>query len=203
MTETESSVLHVLPHPGGGGERYVDSLSEMAGYRFKRVYLARSREPLPAVPRLAASVPRVNLDSRRFDLLHVHGEIPSLLCLPALSRRPSVVTLHGLNFVRRSAGARARIAAINLRLLVAAANTTICVTEAERKKVVDTLGEAGGTSLEVVPLGVEPQSSVAAQARSAARAALDVDSQLVFAIVGALEYPKDPVTAARAAVEAA
>src|SRR5439155_20117442 len=98
---------------------------------------------------------------------------------------------------------RGQIAALNLRLLVAAASRTICVTDAERSTVVDIVGEAGGESLEVVPLGVEPQGTGAAEERSAARSALDVHAQLVVAMVGALEYPKDPVTAARAAVEVA
>lgn len=203
MTETEPSVLHVLPHRGGGGERYVDALYRMRGYRFERVYLAQGREPVRALPRLALSVPRANLRARRFDIVHVHGEIPSLLSWPALARRPSVVTLHGLNFVRRSTGIAAKIAAANLRLLVAAASTTICVTEAERAEVVDVVGQSAAGRLDVVPLGIERQSVPTQEERSAARAALDVDAQMVIVSVGVLEHPKDPVTAARATLEAA
>jgi glycosyltransferase involved in cell wall biosynthesis len=197
------SVLHVLPHPGGGGERYVDSLLEMPGYRFERVYLAHSREPLPALPKLATSVPHVNLSAARFEIIHVHGEIPSLLCLPALARRPSVVTLHGLSFVRRSSGVRAKIAAASLRLVVGAATKTICVSQAERTEILEVVGESSSGRLELAPLGVESPNRIRQDERSAARSALGIRDQLVVAMVGVLEYPKDPVTAARAVVEVA
>ena len=42
------TVLHVLPHPGGGGETYVDALEEMEGYRFERAYLVAPAEPEPS-----------------------------------------------------------------------------------------------------------------------------------------------------------
>ncbi len=32
-------VLHVLPHPRGGGETYVDLLSEMDGFQSEKVFL--------------------------------------------------------------------------------------------------------------------------------------------------------------------
>ena len=51
MQAPERSVLHVLPHPGGGGETYVDLLDEMPGYRFSRVYLAPSPRPTLALAR--------------------------------------------------------------------------------------------------------------------------------------------------------
>ena len=196
------SILHVLPHPGGGGERYVDSLSEMDGYRVERTYLAGHREPLAAIPQLVSSVPRVNFRAQRFDIVHVHGEVPSLLCLPSLARRPSVVTLHGLNFVRRSTGVRAKIAATNLRLLVRSATRTICVSEAERSEILHIVGQSAAARLDLVPLGVKPRGSVTPEERSQARAGLGVRAETVVATVGVLEYPKDPVTAARAAVEA-
>jgi glycosyltransferase involved in cell wall biosynthesis len=191
----------VLPHPGGGGEKYVDSLSTIRGYRFERVYLARGREALPAIPRLVTSVPSVNLAAGRFDIVHVHGEIPGFLCLPALRRRPSLVTLHGLNFVRRSAGLAAKAAAVNLRLLVAAATKVICVSEAERNEIVQIVGEARANKLEHVPLGVEAPPTLSQEERVVARSALGVADELAVAMVGVLEYPKDPVAAARAAVE--
>jgi glycosyltransferase involved in cell wall biosynthesis len=203
VSERIRSVLHVLPHPGGGGEKYVDSLSTMRSYRFERVYLARSREALPAIPQLALSVPSVNLAAGRFDIVHVHGEIPGLLCLPALARRPSLVTLHGLNFVRRSAGLAAKAAAANLRLLVAAATKVICVSEAERNEIVHIVGEARAGKLEHVPLGVDVPPTPSQEERVVARSALGISDELAVAMVGVLEYPKDPVTAARAAVEVA
>jgi glycosyltransferase involved in cell wall biosynthesis len=200
---TDLGVLHVLPHPGGGGERYVDALCQMSGFRFDRLYLAASREPLPALPRLASTVPRVNLHAERYDLVHVHGEIAGFLCLPALARRPSVVTLHGLSFVRRSTMAASKVAAINLRLLVSAATKTISVSPAEESEIIEIVGESAAAKLDLVPLGVEARSGVTADERSAARAALETDAGMVVVMVGALDYPKDPLTAARAALAAA
>ena len=104
MPGSERSVLHVLPHPGGGGETYVNVLSAMAGYRFTRVYMAPSPRLRKALPALVGTVPRTNLAARRYHLVHVHGEAASALCLPSLATRPSVVTLHGSNLIRRMAG---------------------------------------------------------------------------------------------------
>src|SRR5581483_9092975 len=93
------TVIHVLPHPGGGGERYVDSLDGMGGYRFERVFLG-DRPAAAAVARgLPASIRSL---VRAVDLVHVHGEVAAGLCLPLAALRPSVATLHGLNLLRRS-----------------------------------------------------------------------------------------------------
>ena len=39
------TILHVLPHPGGGGATYVEALSRMDGYRFEQVFLRPGQEP--------------------------------------------------------------------------------------------------------------------------------------------------------------
>ena len=44
MPTPERSVLHVLPHPGGGGETYVDLLGAMPGYRFDRISPGAERD---------------------------------------------------------------------------------------------------------------------------------------------------------------
>ena len=38
-------ILHVLPHPGGGGEVYMDALAGIEGHTFERVYLADNPDP--------------------------------------------------------------------------------------------------------------------------------------------------------------
>jgi glycosyltransferase involved in cell wall biosynthesis len=198
------SVLHVLPHPGGGGETYVNLLTGMDEYRFERIYLAPSRERLTAVPALATAVPRANLRSRRFDLMHVHGETASLLCLPGLASRSSIVSLHGLSFVRRSNGLAHRIAIANLRLLVRAANTTICVSHEERNEVLGVVSPSVAHKLALLPYGVPLSEPATEEERREVRRDLGVTDDAVVAItVGVLEYPKDPISAARAAVEAA
>src|SRR5260221_5022224 len=90
--EKERSVLHVLPHPGGGGETYVDALSAIEGYHVERVYLARDARPGRAVPSVVRKAFMVQRDARAHAVLHVHGEVAGAICLPALAARPSVVT---------------------------------------------------------------------------------------------------------------
>ncbi len=198
------SVLHVLPHPGGGGETYVDSLAGMDQYRSERVFLARTREVAQALPSIAVNAPRVNLAAGRHDIVHTHGEVASSFCLPALARRPSVITLHGLNLVRRLSGPRGRVAAFNLRLLVRAAARTICVSPVERDEVLEVVGSAGSGRIVVVPNGVEVAALPTPEARAAARADLGIrNGEVVVVAVGALDTPKDPLTPARAAIAAA
>jgi glycosyltransferase involved in cell wall biosynthesis len=197
------TVLHVLPHPGGGGETYVDSLSGMPNYDHERVYLGPERDPLRAAPSLATSVPRVNLLARHFDIVHVHGEVASCFCLPALASRTSVVTLHGLNLVKRSSRLVGPIAALNLRLIVRAATRTICVSEAEREEVGQVVGEEPAGRILVVPNGVARPGKMVAGERESVRAQLGVEGRIAAVAVGALDTPKDPLTLARAAIAAA
>jgi glycosyltransferase involved in cell wall biosynthesis len=203
VPEQIPSVLHILPHPGGGGEKYVDSLNQIQGYRFERVYLAKKRAAPAAIPGLVSSVPSVTAMARRFDIVHMHGEIPSFLSLPALARKPSVVTLHGLSFVRRSTGIAAKVATANLRMIVGAATRLICVSEAEFDEVTHIVGAASAHKLVHVPLGVEVRPLLRPDERAESRSALGLSGEMAVALVGVLEYPKDPVTAARAVVEVA
>src|SRR4051812_6248701 len=87
-----SRILHVLPHPGGGGETYVDHLARLSGYHFERRFVASG--PKPSAAALAGAL-SAQLAGSRFDLLHVHGEVVGGLCLPSLALRPSVVTING------------------------------------------------------------------------------------------------------------
>jgi glycosyltransferase involved in cell wall biosynthesis len=197
------TVLHVLPHPGGGGETYVDSLAHMHDYQHERIFLAAGRAPLRAAPSLLSSVPRVNLAARRFDIVHVHGEVASCLCLPALASRPSVLTLHGLNLVKRSSRLVRPVAALNLRIIVGAATRTICVSAAERDEVLQVVGKASAVKLAVVLNGVEPPTTTHADERASIRAELGVEDRVVALAVGALDTPKDPLTLVYAAIASA
>jgi glycosyltransferase involved in cell wall biosynthesis len=179
-------VLHVLPHPGGGGETYVSALAGMEGYRAERIYLAE-----------------VPWRLRAHDLLHVHGEVAAGCCLPGLLLRPSVVTLHGLHLLRRLEGARRRLAAANLRLIVRAATRTICVSQAEHSDLVETVGAHAARRSVVILNGVEPAAAPGAEERAARRTELAIPAgATVAAFVGALDGVKDPLTAVRAAAKA-
>jgi glycosyltransferase involved in cell wall biosynthesis len=194
------TVLHVLPHPGGGGERYVDLLARMEGYRFERVYLS----PSPAKAHALRLVPRALVKLfRSADLVHAHGEAAAGISLLALATRRSVVTVHGLNILRRTTGASNRIAATNLRLVVRAAGRTICVGEAELAEASAAVGEALGARLTMIHNGIDLPLVPPAPERAAARARLGIDSsRLVGLVVGELSPVKDPLTAVKAAVQA-
>jgi len=200
----ERSVLHVLPHQGGGGETYVDALSRMPGHRFTRVYLAPGPRPGEAAPALLGTVPRTNLTARRHDIVHVHGEVASLLCLPALAMKPSVVTLHGTNLVRRTSGLRHRAAVANLRLVLRTAGTTICIANTEYDGVIQAAGRAAARRTVVIRNGLELPVVPTKKDRELLRRKLGLPSDRVLGIwVGSLEQHKDPLTPVLAAGESA
>ena len=198
MEPAERTVLHVLPHPGGGGERYVDLLEPMEGYRFSRLYLASSPEPSPV--RLARSVFSAVRAARGYDLLHVHGEVAAGLCLPALATRRSIVTLHGLHLVRRLSGASRQAAVLNLRAVLRAASRTICVSVTELDELVRIVGRKAARPAVVVRNGVPIPPPRNEAERLAVREELGIAQDDVVGIwVGSLDERKDPLTAVRTA----
>jgi glycosyltransferase involved in cell wall biosynthesis len=202
MRQPERSVLHVLPHPGGGGETYVELLGAMRGYRFDRVCLARSATPAPS--ELGRGLVEAARRARRHDLLHVHGEVASGLCLALLSTRPSVVTLHGLHLVRRVTGARRLAVALNLRAVLRAADRTICVSESEHDQLVRAVGSRAARRAVVIRNGVRLPAHAGENERAGAREKLGIgESEVVGIWVGSLEAHKDPLTAVHAAQRAA
>jgi glycosyltransferase involved in cell wall biosynthesis len=191
-------VVHVLPHPGGGGETYVDAIGEMPGYRSERIFLGQSSTSRLTAVRSSLTVSRA---VGRPDLIHVHGEVAAGLCLPLLARRPSVVTLHGLHLIRRLSGLAASGAALNLRLIVRAAGRTICVSEAERFDLRAAVGQVADERSVVIYNGVNPIAPPSSSDREAARARFDLPRDaIVAAFVGSLDERKDPTVAARAAL---
>ena len=198
MRAPERSVLHVLPHPGGGGETYVDVLSAVPGYRFSRIYLAPS--PTPAPLQLARGVVDAIRRARRHDLLHVHGEIASGLCLPLLATRPSVVTLHGLHLLRRLSGLRQKAAAFNLRAVVHAADHTICVSTTEQDELTALAGSVAERRAVVIHNGVRLPSPPSEDEQARVREELGLaETEPVGIWVGSLDERKDPLAAVRAA----
>jgi glycosyltransferase involved in cell wall biosynthesis len=193
-------VLHVLPHRGGGAETYIDLLDGMDGYVHERAALSSAREPLRSVPSIARRWPRIARRARRADLVHAHGDVASTLVLPLLRSRPSVVTTHGLHFLRRSGGPRARAARAAVRAVVGAAARTVCTSAAERDELAALLGSAVSGRLVVVHNGVRLPPEADAAQRRAARAALDLAEGDVIALyLGRLEDRKEPLVAVEAA----
>src|SRR5262245_57785293 len=164
MATPDRSVLHVLPHPGGGGETYVDLLDDMRGYSSSRTYLATSSRPGPVelARGLAAAINR----GRRADLVHVHGETGADLCLPLLASRPSVVTFNGLHLSRRLHGIPHRAAVQSLRAVVRSADRIICVCRVEQDYLRATIGASPASRTLVIHNGVPipPAPTYAARA---------------------------------------
>ncbi len=172
----------------------------MDGYRFNRTYLAPSAKATAIVLRAGL---RVQLAARRHDLLHVHGEVAGMICLPGLALRSSVITLHGLNLVRRLHGRRKSIAAANLRLLVKAASRTICVSQNEYDDVLGVVGSEAAGRLAVIRNGVEAVRRPSAEDRAALRTELGIPADAVAGVlIGALEPHKDPLVPVLAATHA-
>ena len=193
MGASERSVLHVLPHAGGGGDTYVDVLEPMPGYVVRRAYLAPARKP--GATTVARGLAEVVKAARATDLLHVHGEVTGTLFLPFLVARPSVVTLHGLHLLRRVAGLRRRAAEVNLQALVHAADRTICVSNAEHDVLAGVVGSDARTR--VIHNGARP-----AEAREALELRRELgftDHDVVGIWVGSLDERRDPVAVVRAA----
>ena len=201
MPKPEPSVLHVLPHPGGGGETYVDFLSEMPGYRSTRVYLAPSPTPTPS--ELVRGVAHAYRAGRDHDLLHGHGEVASGLCLPLLAARPSAVTLNGLHLLRRATGPHRTAAVLNLRALISATDQMICVSHAEHGYLSAVVGAGAGHRAVVIRNGVRLPPFVDESERTAVRTELGLDtSEPVGIWVGSLDERKDPLAAISAATTA-
>jgi glycosyltransferase involved in cell wall biosynthesis len=199
MAKRERSVLHVLPHAGGGGDTYVHVLDEMPGYTLRRVYVAPKRKP--GVGQVAAGLLDLTRALRGYDLLHVHGEATAGLFLPLLAVRRSVVTLHGLHLLRRVSGLRRRAAAANARAILRAASRTICVSNAEREQLASVVGAAAMRRTVVVHNGVRVPPPATASERADIRRELGVGGSAPVAIwVGSLDERRDPLVVARAAM---
>jgi glycosyltransferase involved in cell wall biosynthesis len=199
MARPDRSVLHVLPHAGGGGDTYVDVLKTMPGYRFTRIHLASSRKSDPRA--LLHGFLEVARALPAHDLIHVHGEVASGLLLPLLAARPSVVTLHGLHLLRRMTGLRRHVAALNLRAIVRAADWTICVSTAECDALNAVVG--AGHRTVVVRNGARVPLRTSTEERARVREEFGLARSDVVGIwVGSLDERRDPVVVVHAAERA-
>lgn len=198
-----ASVLHLLPHPGGGGELHVDLLGRVPGTTTERMFVSVSRSPVRAVAGLPLRGHAIARAADGVDLVHAHGDMSAAICLRALRARPSVWTTHGLSFLRRSSGPVNTAFRHRLRRVIGAAGATICTTEAERRELLEVADPADAERLVVVPNGLPLPAPVDPARRDELRAALDLaPGQVVALFAGRLDEPKGVRDAVGAAVAA-
>lgn len=194
------SVLHLLPHAGGGGEKYIDQLESMPGYTHERAWLSASRSPLAAGPSIVVRRPRLWREARRYDLVHVHGDMASMLALPLLRRQRGIVTTHGLSFLRRAQGLPLQIARARCLRVIRAARRIACSSQAERDELLALDPGELDARLTVVPNGIPLPAPVDHDRRRMIRSELGIaEGEVAGLYLGLLDRYKDPLTAARAA----
>jgi glycosyltransferase involved in cell wall biosynthesis len=197
------TVLHILPHSGGGAEIYLQQLAALPVTQ-RRMELSSSRGPLGAVPSIAVRWPLVAAASRHADLLHVHGDVAAILSLPMMWARPSLFTTHGLHLLRRSEGTQLAIARRATRTAISLSRRTICTSQAECDELSEILSSSLRARLVVVPNAPPPPPQAGGLDRAHAREKLDLPPDAVVALfIGQLEPRKDPLTAIAAAAAAA
>jgi glycosyltransferase involved in cell wall biosynthesis len=193
------TVLHVLPHPGGGAETYIDLLEGMEGYRHQRVALSPTRSRAQGVPSVLKRRREIRRLARGADLVHVHGDMAAMIVAPGLRDKPLIFTTHGLHRLRRSTGLAGWVVRRRLRAAVAATSRTICIARDERDDLAAALPPSLHGRLVVVANGVPVPAPVSSEQRARARSALGLgEDEIGVLFVGQLEERKDPLGAIRA-----
>jgi glycosyltransferase involved in cell wall biosynthesis len=193
-------VLHILPHEGGGGEALVDLLGRLEGYEHERIHLSADRSPVRGAPSIARSRMQLRGRARRADVLHVVGDSAAMIALPALRRRPAVVSTQGLHLLRRATGPAGAAVRARMRGVLDAARVVACSSAAEREELTRLAPQA---ALRTIHNGT-PLAPSDPAAREATRAALGLGGGAVAALfLGQLEDRKRPLDAVAAAERAA
>ncbi len=185
-------VLHLMPHPGGGAETYVDLLAGLRGYTHERAYLTPSRVPGPAIARGLARAARAPA-----DILHAHGDVAAVLGQVVRRRRRLVISSHGLHMLRRAPEPARSIFVAGLARAMRAAGATICESRAERDELAAVAPDA---RILMIPNGIAlpPLGD-----RRRVRAELGLtDGDVLGVFVGQLEERKEPLLAIDAAERA-
>ncbi len=201
MTRT---ILHVLPHRGGGAETYIDLLEGIEGLRHERVALSAGRSAAVGAASIAARYPLVAARALRADVIHAHGDAAAVIALPLLSRLPSVWTTHGLHLVRRADGRTLAAMRWALRRAIAGTARTICTSHAERDELLALWApHAAPGAIEerivVVRNGIEPLAVASVPERAAQRERLGLnEGDLAVLFLGELEQRKRPLDAVAA-----
>lgn len=188
------AVLHVLPHPGGGGETYLRQLETIPGFHFERLPLTergRAVEVPAGLRRLRRAIPR-------HDLVHVHGDSAALASLPLIGKRPTLITLHGSHLLRRASDPMGAAVRAGIRRAFVRADGVIAVSESELEFARGLAGKAVDR-VELIRNGVPDPDPVSEEDRLGTRDRLGLGPESVAALfVGELSERKQPVQFAQA-----
>ena len=194
------TVLHVLPHRGGGGETYIDVLGALEGFRHARAPLSAGPTPAAALTSIPLRWGRVARAARGADLVHAHGDVAATLALPLLRNRPSVVTTHGLHFLRRATGVRRAAAERAVRAFVRAATRVVCTSQTEHDELAELLGPRIAARLVTVTNGIELPAPAAPADRATIRSGFGLaEGDVVALFLGELSERKGVLVAVEAA----
>jgi glycosyltransferase involved in cell wall biosynthesis len=194
------TVLHVLPHPGGGAETYIDLLEGLEGFRHQRFALSLTRSRRRGISSVLARRREAGRLARDADLVHLHGDMAAMLAAPLARGRPALMTSHGLHRLRRSEGAAGWLVERRLRTAIQAATRTICITREERDDLAAVLPASLHSRLVVVPNGVPLAAPADPERRDRLRRSLGLgEDDVAVLFAGQLEQRKDPLGAAAAA----
>ncbi len=191
--------MHLLPHPGQGGERYVEQLREgLPEYEHAIDTLAPSPSPVKAAPALIFKRPFLAAEAKKAGVVHIHGDMAAILSRQIVKGTPVVFTSHGLHFVRRATGRRATWARRALREVMRTATATLCTSQAELEELQEIA--QGEARLVLARNAVPPAPAADPEQRARVRAELDVGADDVVALfAGELSARKDPLLAIEAA----
>jgi glycosyltransferase involved in cell wall biosynthesis len=196
------TVLHILPHPGGGAETYIDLLEGLKGYEHRRVHLSPTRSRLRGAAAVLGGRRRIGRLAGGADLVHLHGDMAAMLAAPALAGRPLVITTQGLHRLRRSRGAAGWLVRCRLARAIGASARTICTRE-EREDLLAVLPGSLDSRLVVVNNSAPVPPPLSAEQRARLRGSLGLgEGDVAVLFAGRLEPRKDPLGAVRAVEEA-
>jgi glycosyltransferase involved in cell wall biosynthesis len=191
-------VLHILPHPGGGAETYIDFLEGLPDYEHERLPLSLRRQPLRALPSLSTRRRPVTRAARAADLIHIHGDTSAVLA-PHPRGTPIVWTTHGLHLLRRTTGLSRRVVLRELRGVVRSSATTICSSQLEHDELARLVDRPDRLRTIVAGVPEQPHNEDAA----AIRTELGIGGETTVALfAGELEERKDPLGAVEAVLAA-
>jgi glycosyltransferase involved in cell wall biosynthesis len=194
-------ILHILPHPGGGAETYIDVLESLDDYEHRRVPLSSRREPLRALPSIAARRRSVAGAARNADLVHIHGDTSAILA-PHPRETPMVWTTHGLHLLRRTTGSPKRLVLRGIGGAVRRSSVTICSSRREHDELAALLDRAAARDrLRTIVAGV-PECE-GRETSDGVRDELGIGSDTTVALFAAeLEPRKAPLVAVNSTLEA-